>query len=127
MYLLLLTNQLKLLWIAVNPTNYLMSDEEFLAGSGSMGSVGNEEGIIAQLIDIREPLVNLRRTLEQRLDGTDLSDYDFWLQDSQSLPAESSLVDHCVQGEGLVQINVEIKVDEDGVKKNQHCGCPETL
>ncbi|XP_040582849.1 DNA-binding protein Ets97D [Lepeophtheirus salmonis] len=94
-----------------------MSDEEFLAGSGSMGSVGNEEGIIAQLIDIREPLVNLRRTLEQRLDGTDLSDYDFWLQDSQSLPAESSLVDHCVQGEGLVQINVEIKVDEDGVKK----------
>ncbi len=72
--------------------------------------------VIDQLIDIREPLVNLKRILEKRF-KVDLAEYDFWLQDSQLLPEETSLVDQCVQGEGTVQINVEIKTAEDGLKK----------
>merc|ERR1719357_322466 len=72
----------------------------------------HEGGILCQLMDIREPLLNLRQVLEQRL-SIDLSDYDFWLQDSQKLEEGMTLVEQCVQGEGLVQINVEIKVDQD--------------
>ena len=34
---------------------------------------------VAQLMDIREPLQNLRIILQQRFNA-DLSDYDFWLQ-----------------------------------------------
>merc|ERR1719209_2496987 len=63
-------------------------------------------------MDIREPLLNLRQVLEQRL-NTDLGEYDFWLQDSQKLEEGMTPVEQCVQGEGLVQINVELKVDRD--------------
>jgi len=64
----------------------------------------NEEGVVAQLIDIREPLLNLKRALERRL-GVNLARHKFWLQDSQELPEDTSLVEQCVQGEGMVQIN----------------------
>ena len=37
-------------------------------------------------------------------------------QDSQLLEPHMNLVDQCVQGEGLVQINVELKC-EGGLKK----------
>jgi len=74
-----------------------------------------EDGVIAQLMDIREPLHNLRMVLQQRFNA-DLTDYDFWLQDSQILEPDMNLVDQCVQGEGLVQINVELKC-EGGLKK----------
>jgi GA-binding protein transcription factor alpha len=77
-------------------------------GAGGHGSVG----VLAELIDIREPLKNLKKNLERRL-KLDLSEYDFWLQDTQMLPGDTSLVDQCVQGEGMVQINVEIKEDEE--------------
>jgi GA-binding protein transcription factor alpha len=35
-------------------------------------------------MDIREPLSTLRTLLEQRL-GFDLGEYQFWLQDAQSV------------------------------------------
>jgi GA-binding protein transcription factor alpha len=38
------------------------------------------------------------------------------LQDSQLLEPHMNLVEQCVQGEGLVQINVELK-SEGGIKK----------
>ena len=38
-----------------------------------------EDGVIAQLMDIREPLQSLRLILQTRFNA-DLSDYDFWLQ-----------------------------------------------
>jgi hypothetical protein len=38
------------------------------------------------------------------------------VQDSQLLEPHMNLVDQCVQGEGLVQINVELK-SEGGIKK----------
>ena len=74
------------------------------------------QDVIAQLIDIREPLFNLRKMLEKKI-KMNLRQYDFWLQDSQLLPENTTLVEQCVQGEGLVQINVEIKTDENGANK----------
>ena len=46
---------------------------------GENRNAGESSGVIAQLIDIREPLIKLRRKLEQRLD-MDLAGFDFWLQ-----------------------------------------------
>lgn len=66
------------------------------------------EEIVMQRMDIRQPLSMLRALLEQKL-GIELLDYSFWLQDSQMLESHKNLVDQCVQGEGLVQINVQIK------------------
>ncbi|KAJ8683689.1 hypothetical protein QAD02_019481 [Eretmocerus hayati] len=66
------------------------------------------EEVLMQRMDIREPLSTLRNLLEQRL-GVELIDYSFWLQDSQMLESHKNLVDQCVQGEGLVQVNVQIK------------------
>ncbi|KAL1117909.1 hypothetical protein AAG570_004222 [Ranatra chinensis] len=67
-------------------------------------------------MDIREPLSKLKFLLEQRL-NINLSDYGFCLQDAQALESHKNLVDQCVQGEGLVQINVQLKVDSKGEKK----------
>ncbi|GAB1866982.1 Dna-binding protein ets97d [Camponotus japonicus] len=66
------------------------------------------EGILMQHMDIREPLSTLRSLLEERL-SIDLKNYSFWLQNSTMLESHKTLVDQCIQGEGLVQINVQIK------------------
>ncbi|EEC09200.1 GA-binding protein alpha chain, putative, partial [Ixodes scapularis] len=71
--------------------------------------------VIAQHMDITEPLTSLKSLLEQRL-AVSLHDYAFFLQDTQELNASKNLVDQCVQGEGLVQVNVEI-INKDGVRK----------
>lgn len=91
-------------------------DEDDIPGGGRANLGLGSDGVIAQLIDIREPLINLRKALERRL-HVDLSEHDFWLQDSQLLPENTTLVEQCVQGEGLVQINVEIKSEGANVKK----------
>ena len=52
-------------------------------------------------MDIREPLPYLRQVLEKRL-NTDLGEYDFWHQDSHKLEEGMTLVEQCMQGEGLV-------------------------
>ena len=81
------------------------------------GAEGGQQGVICLLIDIREPLVNLKKALEKQL-GLDLTTFDFWLQDSQILPENTSLVKQCVIGEGLVQINAKIKEEVNtGIKK----------
>ncbi|XP_011495988.1 PREDICTED: DNA-binding protein Ets97D [Ceratosolen solmsi marchali] len=72
------------------------------------------EGILMQHMDIREPLSTLRNLLEQRL-GVELSDYSFWLQDMQMLESHKNLVDQCVQGEGLVQVNIQIKQQQQRI------------
>merc|ERR1712223_58326 len=61
----------------------------------------------SELIEIREPLGQLKDSLGARL-GYSLKDYEFWLQETQMLSDESTLVDQCIQGEGLVQIKVEV-------------------
>ncbi|KYN37874.1 DNA-binding protein Ets97D, partial [Trachymyrmex septentrionalis] len=68
----------------------------------------NNEGVIMQHMDIREPLSVLKTLLQERL-SLDLRNYSFWLQNAQMLESHKNLVDQCVQGEGLVQINVQIK------------------
>ena len=60
-------------------------------------------------IDIREPLNNLRLALEKKL-SQDLSGYEFWLQDAQRLPSDTTLVDQCIQGEGLVQVRIDLEL-----------------
>ncbi|XP_019767958.2 DNA-binding protein Ets97D [Dendroctonus ponderosae] len=64
---------------------------------------------VIQHMDIRAPLFKLRRLIEKKL-NMDLSNYTFTLQDSQTLEGHKNLVDQCVQGEGLVQVNVQVKL-----------------
>lgn len=94
-----------------NSRPWLESDD-YLGSGGFELPFNPEDGVIAHLIDIREPLYNFKTALEKRL-GLNLLDFDFWLQDAQQLPENTTLVEQCVQGEGLVQINVEIKTDPD--------------
>ncbi|ALC46776.1 Ets97D [Drosophila busckii] len=71
--------------------------------------VENEpDDIIVVHMDIREPLSTLKRLVEQKI-GVELNYYTFCLQDAQELEPHKNLVDQCVKGEGLVQINVQIQ------------------
>jgi GA-binding protein transcription factor alpha len=56
--------------------------EPSFALEGAINGDDYNEGILMQHMDIREPLSTLRNLLEQRL-GVELSDYSFWLQDTQ--------------------------------------------
>lgn len=73
---------------------------------------GNFEGqcqpVVIQHMDISQPLSTLRRLLEAQL-NISLADHEFWLQDSIKLDACKNLTSQCIQGCGLVQVNVEIK------------------
>ncbi|XP_035214191.1 GA-binding protein alpha chain-like isoform X2 [Stegodyphus dumicola] len=71
--------------------------------------------IIILYMDITEPLTTLRAILEQKT-RMDMSEFQFFLQDTQELDATKNLVNQCVQGEGMVQINVEV-INKEGVKK----------
>ncbi|XP_008205639.2 DNA-binding protein Ets97D isoform X2 [Nasonia vitripennis] len=82
--------------------------EPAFALEGATNGDDYNEGVLMQHMDIREPLSTLRNLLEQRI-GIELSDYSFWLQDTQMLESHKNLVDQCVQGEGLVQVNVQIR------------------
>jgi len=66
------------------------------------------QNLIIQHMDIAEPLATLKRLLEIRLQCS-LAEHQFYLQDSIELDSDKSLVDQCVQGEGMVQINLEVK------------------
>ncbi|WAR04666.1 GABPA-like protein [Mya arenaria] len=72
------------------------------------------QNLIIQHMDIAEPLATLKQLLELRLQCS-LSDHQFYLQDSIPLDTRKSLVDQCVQGEGMVQINLEVK-SQPGMK-----------
>ncbi len=96
------------------------TDEEIEAARDheqGQGQYEEDEESIAQLIDIREPLGNLRLALERRL-RTDLSEHKFWLQDSHPLADNTSLVEQCVQGEGMVQVMVQFRDDLDDKRIN---------
>ncbi|XP_001357956.3 DNA-binding protein Ets97D [Drosophila pseudoobscura] len=66
------------------------------------------DDIIVVHMDIREPLTALKKLVEDKID-VELHYYSFWLQDAQELEPHKNLVDQCVKGEGLVQINVQIQ------------------
>ncbi|XP_053622193.1 DNA-binding protein Ets97D [Plodia interpunctella] len=77
----------------------------------TMQSTDSSEEVVVQLMDIRTRLSKLRSMLERRL-GTDLSDYTFWLQDAKMLESHKTLVEQCIRGEGVVQVNVQIRSQE---------------
>ncbi|XP_074652430.1 GA-binding protein alpha chain-like [Tubulanus polymorphus] len=72
------------------------------------------QNIVVQHMDIAEPLTVLRKLLESKLQCS-LKGHDFYLQDQILLDPKKNLVEQCVQGEGTVQINVEIK-SQPGIK-----------
>ena len=88
---------------------------------------GDDGEFVSQLIDIREPLINLRSSLEKRMvssmsmlfalfqstnlflsQGQNLRGYQFTLQDTQMLSDEMTLAEQCIQSEGLVQIKMMV-------------------
>ncbi|KAJ3653088.1 hypothetical protein Zmor_019005 [Zophobas morio] len=78
--------------------------------SDLMSVEDTHSGLIMQHMDIQEPLSKLRQLLEQRL-GLSLEEYSFYLQGAQMLENNKNLVEQCVQGQGLVQINVQLQVN----------------
>lgn len=101
------------------PSNDIFSPE-MLDGNGN-GTTGNADqmngskcddgDLIFVYMDIRDPIKTLKTLLEQKT-GVNLAKYEVWLQNMQMLEPHKNLVDQCVKGEGLVQINAEVKVDE---------------
>ncbi|GFR25689.1 DNA-binding protein Ets97D [Trichonephila clavata] len=91
------------------------SDGSFITSDVESLGLENASNTIIECMDITKPLTYLRSLLEHRT-GLDLSEYRFFLQDIQELDASKNLVNQCVQGEGLVQINVNIS-EMDGIKK----------
>ncbi|XP_063372250.1 DNA-binding protein Ets97D [Cydia amplana] len=77
----------------------------------TMQSTDSSEEVIVQLMDIRTRLSKLRDMLERRL-GVDLSDYTFWLQDAKMLENHKTLVEQCIRGEGVVQVNIQVRAAE---------------
>ncbi|KAI8433269.1 hypothetical protein MSG28_015339 [Choristoneura fumiferana] len=77
----------------------------------TMQSNDSSEEVIVQLMDIRTRLSKLRSMLERRL-GLDLTDYTFWLQDAKMLENHKTLVEQCIRGEGVVQVNVQVRTAE---------------
>ena len=59
-------------------------------------------------MDIAQPLSTLQKLLENRLHCS-LSNHEFYLQDAVKLDIKKNLTTQCVQGSGIVQINVEVK------------------
>lgn len=90
-------------------TDMIIPSESILPGDNELTELteGTTTAIVAQHMEISEPLAVLKSLLEARL-GLNLRDFKFFLQDTQELDPERNLVDQCVQGEGLVQVNVEI-------------------
>ncbi|CAH1981524.1 unnamed protein product [Acanthoscelides obtectus] len=79
--------------------------------SDFMNMVPNPQSqYIMQHMDIREPLTKLKKLIEHRL-GVGLQGYIFALQGVQMLEDHMNLVDQCVQGEGIVQINVQVQTN----------------
>ncbi|XP_055531408.1 DNA-binding protein Ets97D [Wyeomyia smithii] len=91
----------------------IIANSEFLATGnglflGDADDGDEEDDTIVVHMDLRENLSTLRGLVEHRI-GVSLKHYEFWLQDTQMLESHKNLVDQCVQGEGLVQINVQVQ------------------
>lgn len=65
----------------------------------------DESGIICVCMDIQLPIETLIVLLQEKT-RKDLPGYDVCLQNGQMLKPFKTLVDQCIKGEGLVQVNV---------------------
>nr|CAH0099801.1 unnamed protein product [Daphnia galeata] len=90
-------------------------EEWNVVGGSTVGTVSymptnseNEMDILAVQLDITSPLSTLKAILGHRL-GADFSHCELWLQDLVQLTDETTLSEQCIQGEGLVQVNLELK------------------
>ncbi|KAH8367305.1 hypothetical protein KR200_005286 [Drosophila serrata] len=88
--------------------NEIFQETTIYEDSNDVEAEAEPDDIIIVHMDIREPLSTLRKLVEQKIDVC-LNYYTFWLQDAQELESHKNLVDQCVKGEGLVQINVQIQ------------------
>lgn len=73
----------------------------------------DESEIICVYMDIQLPIETLKVLLQEKT-KKDLTGYEVWLQNVQMLEPFKTLVDQCVKGEGLVQVNAQIL---DGPKR----------
>lgn len=78
--------------------------DDDLAGNANNA---DEEDIIFVYMDIQSPIQTLKILLQQKVQR-DLEKFDVWLQNVQMLEPHKTLVDQCVKGEGLVQVNAQI-------------------
>ncbi|CAO1311568.1 unnamed protein product [Diamesa hyperborea] len=64
-------------------------------------------------MNLTDPLNNLRSLVELELGVKtgELKDFEFWLQDTQRLESHKNLTEQCVQGDGLVQINLQVQLE----------------
>lgn len=74
------------------------------------GYAADDPEIIYVYMDIQSPIQTLKVLLQEKT-KKDLSGYNVWLQNVQMLEPFKTLVDQCVKGEGLVQVNAQILDD----------------
>lgn len=91
------------------PNNGIFSQHALLDGDDAMNK-GEEDDIIFVYMDIRNPIKTLKTLLEEKV-NMNLLKYDVYLQNVQLLEPHKNLVDQCVKGEGLVQINAQVKTN----------------
>lgn len=92
------------------PNNDIFPQDALLDGDDAInGNKTDADDIIFVYMDIRDPIKTLKTLLEQKT-GMNLLKYEVWLQNLQMLESHKNLVDQCVKGEGLVQINAQVKV-----------------
>ncbi|XP_032673846.1 DNA-binding protein Ets97D [Odontomachus brunneus] len=96
------------------------SDLEVEPSFSLEGTTNDDEeyivAILMQHMEIREPLSTLRSLLESKLQ-IDLSEYSFWLQDAQMLESDKTLAAQCIEGQGVVQVSVQVKITRDNEKR----------
>lgn len=89
------------------PNNEIFSQEALLDGDEALNKIDGED-IIFVYMDIRDPIKTLKTLLEEKI-SLNLFKYEVYLQNVQLLEPHKNLVDQCVKGEGLVQINAQVK------------------
>ncbi|XP_046658690.1 DNA-binding protein Ets97D isoform X2 [Homalodisca vitripennis] len=98
------------------PPEVMASSSSDLVFNNETENSDDDACILIHHMDIKEPLANLKKALEET-HSINLDGYEFYLQDTTLLENHKNLVEQCVQGCGTVQVNLELKVAEDGTKK----------
>lgn len=91
------------------PNNEIFAQDALLDGDDAMNKIDAED-IIFVYMDIRDPIKTLKTLLEEKI-NLNLAKYEVYLQNVQLLEPHKNLVDQCVKGEGLVQINAQVKAN----------------